>query len=622
MGLCCSDRSHGGRGLSLVVTCGRDFEQPVEPLGSAASGVRFFRLVPVAGDCSSDEGAGEASPGAAPPGAGGRQWLGKDYAHAFDELEFYNACHRLRGRPGQEQWRIFDFLPSFHGIVRHASCLLPGADAQRIRTTDLLVFRSPLEGLARPRLLNVEVGPSTSALQYRRGSEVDAVMFARQEGVRVEGFMSPPRSIPGEDPGLDAKGWTWGDTTQRRAKRGALQALRPGEALAAFVDLRDAIMEERLWPSEGCDGSGRAAASAFAAQFLGPAEYSELALLHVVKELASLLRASASVPVPQKWVGSSVGLLVEAGVAPPRTGPIDPQTWVAARVKLRIFGWSRSKVSDPGSALTADEQQDHETLWQIYRDSLGCVLWEASRLYFHAFCAREWTDLCVEVYELSARGESMLLGTAGVRLDAELKEARALPLLAAGVGEQVCGPDGSPSRVRVATSLSACGAPSRLAGVWRVQLDSASDLPLPRGAAAAAGAAAARSEVFAIVSVREQTSLGSRRASQRTRPDANRLQPAWREEFEFPVVAAGGVAVERLGEALGCSAGAGAGPNLAKHLLQPMPRAVDGADGACEMAALGQMAFIMELRAGWMEQAREAMAPGGTDAAQPRAAQL
>lgn len=46
----------------------------------------------------------------------------------------------------------------------------------------------------------------------------------------MDGFLAPPASIASEGPTLDLRGWSWGDNTQRRAKRLPLQHLRLSQA--------------------------------------------------------------------------------------------------------------------------------------------------------------------------------------------------------------------------------------------------------------------------------------------------------------------------------------------------------------------------------------------------------
>lgn len=621
MGLClCIDRGVSSKPSQVLVPCKLAFRQPVEPLGvSAGSSTRLFRLVPtsVSRPAAACEGAAEEEglqggragseacgsrrwePGAAHPG---EEWLGKDVVGTLDEAEFYDAAWRLRQGLGacgcggasvqaaipepvptdlaaaedgcSERWRVLDYLVAYHGIVRAQVCYVPGGAGQpRERQADLMVFRSPLQGVARPRLLHLEVGPRTTALQCRRGpEEVDTTIFARQEGVRVEGFLAPPRSVAWEEPTHEVRGWTWGDDSQRRAKRLPLQRLRPGDALAALVDLRDAIAEERLWPSESscrftsCAGQ----AAAFSEEFLGSAEYAELALLAIVRELAALLRACADVPMPQRWVGSSLSLLVEAGAAPPRSGPVEPQAWVAARVKLKIFGWNRSRVMSPlaGRFPSLLEQEDNENLWHIYQDSVACVLWEAARLYHHAFCTQEWGSLRVEVFE-AATSEDRLLGAVEVNLDGAAAAGRSDAfVLSEGMvpTSAAYSPEWKPAAVSVGTSFALCRQVSRFHGLWRVRLDSAVRLPAAAAAAPASAAGEARS-IFAVVCARGSPAgrPWTPVACHRTKAVSyhGKEGAVWEEEFEFPVVsaddAATGAAEARLSEALGLASGAEVG---------------------------------------------------------------
>lgn len=598
MGLClCTDRDQPAKPVQAIVACVQAFKQPSNALAATAGGgARFYRLVPVCDDThqsSTEDACGAYSDDCCATASGndgqrewqlhsGEVWLGKDTAGSLDELEFHDTAMRLRYRRSRDNpadicesdcWRIFDYLVSYHGLLKGQICHVPGSVSHfRERPLDLLVVRSPLEGLARPRLLHLEVGPRTTALQHRRGSDVDTASFSRQEGIRVEGFLAPPQSVASEEATHDARGWTWGECTQRRAKRMPLQRLNLTGALTALVDFRDAISEERLWPSESIIGfpafAGKAQ-DAFLDEFLGPAEYAELSLLSLVRELASLLRACGDVPVPQKWVGSSLALLVEVGAAPPRTSSIDPLDWVAARVKLRLFGWNRSRVSSQlsGQFTSLIEQQDNELLWQIYQDSLARVLWEASRLYFHTFCIQDWTKLRIEVFEISPRGEEISIGVAEAGLEEGCSVRRALPLTTALGVAHIYGTDGKPATVVITVSFAECPVPSRFRGVWRVIIDSATRLPAPStattespGSKRPVSSSQARC-MFATVTARgpAKGALASEGvvSFQRTSPVSDRhpAGPVWKEEFEFLVARAedmvSGVIEARLAGALG-----------------------------------------------------------------------
>lgn len=91
-------------------------------------------------------------------------------------------------------WSVVDFMVSqglttasqrphtvgYHGLARNCTCSWTTDGKERTRVADLLVFRSPFEGLARPRMLHLELGPRTLALQARHENAVATGILARQ----------------------------------------------------------------------------------------------------------------------------------------------------------------------------------------------------------------------------------------------------------------------------------------------------------------------------------------------------------------------------------------------------------------------------------------------------------
>ncbi|CAJ1409858.1 unnamed protein product [Effrenium voratum] len=600
---CCSDRSSARRQSRALSTCYVDFHKPAEATQQGGAQARLFRLVPAVGN-----GAGCRS-------STGPEWLGKDVSSSFNEVDFYNEVLHLRRQQQQDpplqpvlpkagqkveeeevtsHWGIMDFMVSYHGLARSYPCSWTADGRERQRVTDLLVFRSPFEGLARPRMLHLELGPRSLALQARHENEVATGILARQEGIFLDGFLSPPNSIPSEGPTLDLRGWSWGDNVQRRAKRLPLQRLPLGQALSALLDMRAPIAEERLWPGEDCFvprmAQGRPTADPFRQNFLGAAEYAELAMLAFVRQLAKLLRCCEEVPVPQKWVQSSLALLVEAGAAPPRKGPIHPETWVASRVKIQILGWSKSRLSLPGA--TEEECQDHELPWKIYQHHIGRVLWESSRLYFHTFCAEEWTELALQLYQVCHKGTSSLVGSCELKLPgAKVVSESYLMQLYRG-DRPLFDNLAQPTQVSLTAKFVPCPMPSNFAGIWQVRLESLENLE----------AASSCTESLCMVLTASGSNLT---LCQRTREVAKSPSTAWNEEFEFPVLPespANSRACVRLLEALGQPAKAKAASFdcLAEH-LPPLALAPDDAKKDVRGACLGQLAFTQRLRTGWYE---------------------
>eukprot|EP00441_Pelagodinium_beii_P040218 CAMPEP_0197632416 /NCGR_PEP_ID=MMETSP1338-20131121/9177_1 /TAXON_ID=43686 ORGANISM="Pelagodinium beii, Strain RCC1491" /NCGR_SAMPLE_ID=MMETSP1338 /ASSEMBLY_ACC=CAM_ASM_000754 /LENGTH=653 /DNA_ID=CAMNT_0043203981 /DNA_START=54 /DNA_END=2015 /DNA_ORIENTATION=- len=631
---CCVDRSGEIRRPACPLQlCYLDFRKPAEAAQAGGAQARLFRLVPVGCDSSKRQASVAGS---------GPEWIGKDVSTCYNEADFYNEVLHLRRLQQQDPplqpvpcktlpmepptpdnasgdgsslskdgpWRIFDFMVSYHGLARSCMCSWHADGKEKQRTCDLLVFRSPFEGLARPRMLDLELGPRTLALQARDDNKIASVVLALQEGISVDGFLAPPASIPSESTTLDLRGWSWGDTVQARAKRLPLQKLSLSQALAAFIDLRAPIAEEKVWLSDETVASNRVTAARswdnFRHRFLCGAEYAELALLALTQQLAELLKACEEVPVPQKWVQTSLALLVEVGVAPPRTGPIHPATWVSSRVKLQVFGWGKSRLSLP-HCISSDDMQDNVLPWKIYQHHISRVLWESARLYFHSFCAQAWTKLQIEVFEVCGKS-SVLIGSASMQLEKSASDSRSLPLQLED--QPVVGSDGQASKVVLNMTFLPCPEPSNFVGFWQICVQRAENLPRPPTAAGAA--APSGSLVVKIIAV-EDTSLGYRTSYARTREVVKTENPMWKEDFEFPVVQVGKISasVMRLLDVLGVRAdrptaeamAAAAAPNgsLSSYLppLNYQSESTNNAKEAVRDAAIGQVAFISELQSGW-----------------------
>lgn len=620
---CCGERSQTQRKLVQLSLCNLPFEQPARPLGQSGNGVRFYSLVRASVPAVTGAGAGVGAARGNAKAVDSRsqtclaesltfveQWLGKDVSNSLDELEFYHLASKLRD---QKKWRILRYLANFQGVSRGVKCASLG-DADETRELDLLIFRSPLEGLARPRLLALELGPrSAVAHKGKIATRLDGVVLARREGPRVEGFLAPPKTIAAEDPTFDSKGWTWGDSSQRRAKRLPLLRLSLADALSALVDLRDPISEERLWTAD--PAKGRAMMSqldSFSAEFLGPAEYAELALITLVRELAALFRACVDVPLPQQWLSTSLGLLVEAGAAPPRVGSISPELWVASRVKLHLANWGKSRITElfPEDSMYSfgPPTAEYQELWNLYSDGLAWLLWEASRLYYHGYCSEVWTDLTVELYEFGVKGDDVLLGLADTKLSPQDPGPRTVELIDPTTCQPAKGLDGSPATVTLCSAFVPCPVLSRLSGVWLVRLIGATVQPqmeLPEEAKCNRGArrpdpTRPPSSLYAVVSTQDGPGQHvGKRSTQRSKTVPATAEPLWQDEFEFAVIT--GDATIDLCKALGCTVDAWQQGQSWNHLppaSQRPPRQPD-ADEVLRTTSARQMCFIEMLRRAW-----------------------
>jgi len=331
------------------------------------------------------------------------------------------------------------------------------------------------------------------------------------EGIRCEGFLSPPPALLSEDPLNDLRDvFLFNERFQERATRLALQRMETWSLLLMFFDFRKACEDTDI---ESC---------------LGSAEYTELAELAVVRKAAALLRACDAVPVPQKWVGSSIGVVADAGAAPPRD---NPEIWIDEHVSLKLFDWGRSELNTAAdhALLTQQEIDDRQCFWKMYQESVGHFLWECSRLYWNNFCHQNWTSVKFNIYDFDSATENDFMGCAVLDL-VESEEVVWSTLQIFNNGNVVCGEAGYESKVTIGVSYVKTPKPSRIQGVWRIHVKSAAYLPVldPLGS----------SDPFVIVSLHRSVNgvIVLSQVSAQTCVISTNLNPEWNEIFEFATV--------------------------------------------------------------------------------------
>lgn len=482
-------------------------------------------------------------------------WIGKDLNHAFDELGFYAAAKSLRD---EVQWPLLDFMIEYGGALPDFP-VRRDRDGEETRNLDLLVLRNITEGMLKPRLLDFKIGERTSAPNWMGKSSyrslkqdvIDGHTNSATEGVRLEGFLNPPEWLLSEDPLQDVGGGSWWScSSAKKAKRAKYQRMPTSDVLVALLDLRGCGD-----PADGLDGDAQPLAAG-----LPDAELSEAALLHVVGELRAIYEACGEVPVPQKWIGSSIALALEAGIAAPGSSTSAPGG--GRGVRVRTFDWGRSELNTPSAhkALPAEAQEDRALFWALYVAGAGRLLWEATRLYWNSFCVAAWGTLRVAVHDYDSQTANEFLGLAEVPLPAPARGGkacevleRALPLLSRS-GAPVKGKGGRQSTVTLSARFVDPASPAstaRFRGGWRVRVESAANLPVGDFTT---------SDAFAVVSVLEAAAAGAeapgagggRRAQGRTAVVPSTLDPVWGEGLFFPVAHApppGEASTDAAGEA-------------------------------------------------------------------------
>mmetsp|Transcript_70292 Transcript_70292/g.198349 ORF Transcript_70292/g.198349 Transcript_70292/m.198349 type:complete len:387 (-) Transcript_70292:39-1199(-) len=256
-------------------------------------------------------------------------------------------------------------------------------------------------------------------------------------------------------------------------------------------------------------------------------EVAEITLHEVVKRLTSLACACRSVDVPQKWVGSSLGLSFDCARPRPR-GAVGE---AAARqaVQVNLFDWGRSDFNTvrQHNELSQEDQHDRAYFWQNYIGGVDRLAWEVVRTYWHRFCNDgAWAPTFeVLVYDFDSITGDDFLG----KQDLQLR------------------PTGGPRTVELATTSGALGCVSRAAQLtysvehctlpagarlkesWRITMHKAVGLPI-------ADEIARKSDPYLVV---KATSADGRFCfRQRSSVKVGCLDPVWEETFDLAIAAA------------------------------------------------------------------------------------
>jgi hypothetical protein len=221
------------------------------------------------------------------------------------QVEFYEIAKKLSGQAG---WRLLDFLFEYKGVAKMP---VANKDGPVPGEKELLIMRNLFDGKKKLRLLDIKVGQYTADANWRgkstfaayKQSIVDSATNSAREGYRMEGFDGCPRELATFDP-TEESGFLASLISQKKAKRVQFQSMPAKRFLSWFIDCREA--------TEAPDYN--------VSTHVSNAEYAEAVLRAIVVKLATLARALREVPVPQKWLGSSIALLFDAGQLPARGG--------------------------------------------------------------------------------------------------------------------------------------------------------------------------------------------------------------------------------------------------------------------------------------------------------------
>ena len=439
-----SDRNRNTVGLTRVDE--GLFEGLSERLGVSGGSAAFFKL-------HLKDGSGRARD----------YFIGKDLSHAEDEVTFYEEALALKRQPGVAGLGpLLSYTLEYAGVLTNVEETNAGE-----KKTELLVMRNLRCGSEKHRFLDIKIGQKTAQAGWQgksrvaalRQSMVDGITNSSCEGFRLEGFDGRPPALESMDPLLDL-GITGNAKMAKKALRVMLQRMPAAEMLLHWLDLH----QEPLDVSD----------AALPMQ-LSTAEVSEIVCHEVVRHLCALAVACRRSPVPQKWIGSSVGLGFDAGRLPPRQGGEEE---VRKTTLVCIFDWGRSELNtmDKHMLLSEKDHLDYGEFWRYYMGGIDRLAWETARAYQHRFSCRKWSLLTFHVYDFDSMSEKDFIGRLCVPVEETPETSSDLN---SKDGNHVAGDYGWRGSATLTYSITwrPYPQPSRLKGAWRVHLIRAQHLP-------------------------------------------------------------------------------------------------------------------------------------------------
>eukprot|EP00559_Dactyliosolen_fragilissimus_P002065 CAMPEP_0184868110 /NCGR_PEP_ID=MMETSP0580-20130426/29187_1 /TAXON_ID=1118495 /ORGANISM="Dactyliosolen fragilissimus" /LENGTH=984 /DNA_ID=CAMNT_0027368775 /DNA_START=14 /DNA_END=2968 /DNA_ORIENTATION=- len=561
------------------------FHKPVERIGVSGGTAPFFKLK------LKDEHK--------LPLQSSSHYIGKDLSRATDEVAFYEDLLSLQ-RPSHSQGfsPLFPFLFEYKGVFT-----APEAKEALNETLedqeqlDLLVMRNLYDGKKKLRLLDIKMGEKTASANWQGKSRiramkqgiVDGWTNSTREGFRLEGFDGRPLTLDSMNPLSDfniketeSNGETMIDRVKtcgktdksgwnKKAFRFMLQNMKGSEILMHLLDMHQyKALQSAL---EGNNENNQMSSS----------EYTEIVLHEIVHKLSKLAIACRQIPVPQKWIGSSVAIGFDCGELPQRSYPTKsnnntdtqvPQSCptlleeenARKNVIVSIFDWGRSELNtiEKNEMMTDLERDDRQRYWRYYTTGIDRLSFEAVTLYRNRFCvsgsgackhesdalaSHHWNNITLELRDFDSLTNDDVVGRITVPLEEVSKKKDVFVMKS--LLWKLRSNSGNPT---ITYSLTYVKFPSkRLKGSWRITIHSASRVPSMDPQVNILGAPKNDPYVMVIANasnsglqvINERRSCRPHRIkslrkkprsfSQMTSVRSNTGDPTWEETFEIPV---------------------------------------------------------------------------------------
>jgi len=341
-------------------------------------------------------------PGQEPEGKEAGHFVGKDLAHASDELQFYETLVDAK----EVDSRFADLAESCMdcpGVAR-LICRNPKDNSMQVRF--LLLLENLWNGYDKMRLVDVKMGAETSVANWKgksrlhawKNAKIDQRTNSLVEGFRLEGMECPPRALEDRILAVNENSNSRMRSkiiSGKAAKRFLLQRLRAHEFMAAWCDV--------------------------SALGVGAEQHSHGAVWSAVEQVGKLLRVCSELPVPQQWIGSSIAMGLEIA-----TMSSEP------KVTIKVFDWGRAELVDVNmfKELSAEAKKERWKFWRQYCTAVTRFYWELCRIATHRCCCCSWTAF---VFELRIEPVSILRAALLGAVTSEVRGIGLFQLPAAGI---------------------------------------------------------------------------------------------------------------------------------------------------------------------------------------------
>ena len=247
-----------------------------------------------------------------------------------------------------------------------------------------------------PRLIDIKIGALTTDKHWRgksrfaawRGRQVDRVTNSEKEGYRMEGMQNPPVSLQS----MGASVATW-----KRSQRLIYQRQPAKEFLFQFLDTHHLQI-----PIDIADS------------LVHPVEFGLMLHEELLRKLFTLLEKIRSVPIPQKWVATSLVVCFDTGALPKRAGLPQDES-----LNVKLLDWGRSELTSDQvwKSLSEFEQADRRKFWTEYEKAVSRLLYETSRRFYLMYCKIRSPDrVRIEVFDYDLFNDDDFIGHVDLQL--------------------------------------------------------------------------------------------------------------------------------------------------------------------------------------------------------------